>query len=103
MRWVAGGWRAATGESGTADENEMKKRDYCIDSLKRKLVIARLFQQNLQECDWSTVSKASLQSMSADAKENLEEIPDKCSSCPFPEKILRCRSTTVHQHYLSWT
>ena len=37
---------------------------------------ARLLQQNLHESDWSTVSKASLQRMSADAKENLEEIPD---------------------------
>ena len=50
---------------------------YCIDFLRRKLVVARLLQQNLHECDWSTVDKASLQSMSADAKENLEEIPDK--------------------------
>ena len=51
---------------------------YCIDFLQRKLVLARFLQQKLHEseCDWSTVSKASLQSMSADAKENLEEVPD---------------------------
>ena len=49
---------------------------YCIDFLTRKLVAARLLQQNLLECDWSLVNKASLQSMSADAKENLEKIPD---------------------------
>ena len=50
---------------------------YCIDFLTRKLVAARLLQQNLHECDWSPVDKASLQSMSADAKGNLEMIPDK--------------------------
>ena len=49
---------------------------YCIDFLRRKLVAARLLQQNLHECDWSPVNKASLQSMSADAKKNLEDIPD---------------------------
>ncbi len=49
---------------------------YCIDFLRRKLVAARLLQQNLHECDWSPVNKASLQSMSADAKKNLEKIPD---------------------------
>ena len=48
----------------------------CVDFLKRKLVAARLIQQNLHECDWSLVDKASLQSMSADAKENLEAIPN---------------------------
>ena len=37
---------------------------------------ARMVQHNLHESDWSTVGKAALQSMSADAKENLEEIPD---------------------------
>jgi hypothetical protein len=50
---------------------------YCIDFLRRKLVAARLHQQNLHECDWSLVNKASLQSMSADAKGNLEMIPDR--------------------------
>ena len=49
---------------------------YCIDFLRRKLVFARVLQQNLHECDWSLVNKASLQSMSADAKKNLEKIPD---------------------------
>ena len=49
---------------------------YCIDFLTRKLVAARLLQQNLLQCDWSFVNKASLQSMSADAKNNLEKIPD---------------------------
>ena len=49
---------------------------YCIDFRRRKLVIARVLQQKLHECDWSLVSKASLQSMSADAKKNLEKIPD---------------------------
>ena len=51
-------------------------RGYCIDFLRRKLVAARLVQQNLHKCDWSPVSKASLQDMSADAKKNLETIPD---------------------------
>ena len=37
---------------------------------------ARCLDARLHECDWSAVNKASLQSMSADAKENLEEIPD---------------------------
>ena len=37
---------------------------------------ARLVQQSLHECDWSSVSKASLQSMSADAANNLQSIPD---------------------------
>ena len=49
---------------------------YCLDPPRRKLVAARFFQQNLQEGDWSTVSKSSVQSMSADAKENLAEMPD---------------------------
>ena len=49
---------------------------YCIDFLRRKLVAARILQQNLHKCDWSPVSKASLQDMSADAKKNLEHIPD---------------------------
>ena len=49
---------------------------YCIDFLRRKLVAARLLQQNLHERDWSHVDKATLQSMSADAKKNLEKIPD---------------------------
>jgi len=50
----------------------------CIDLLMRKLVIARLLlqQNSLDESDWSTVDEASLQGMSADAEENLEEIPD---------------------------
>ena len=37
---------------------------------------ARILQQNLPKCDWSALSKASLQAMSADAKQNLEHIPD---------------------------
>ena len=49
---------------------------YCIDYLTRKLMAARVVWQNWHECDWSLVSKASLQSMSADAKENLQKIPD---------------------------
>ena len=49
---------------------------YCIDFLRGKLVIAHVLQQELRECDWSAVNKASLQSMSADAKKNLEKIPD---------------------------
>lgn len=52
---------------------------YCIDFLRRKLVAARLFQQDLHQrgsADWSAVDKPSLQGMSADAKENLEEIPN---------------------------
>ena len=49
---------------------------YCIDFLRRKLVAARLVQQNLHDCDWSPVSKALLQSMSADANKNLQSIPD---------------------------
>ena len=49
---------------------------YCIDFLTRKLLAARLLQQNLLECDWSLVNKASLQRMSADANQNLEKIPD---------------------------
>jgi len=44
------------------------------------LVAARMVQHNLHESDWSTVGKASLQSMSADAKENLEAIPDHWSA-----------------------
>ena len=49
---------------------------YCIDFLKRKLVAARFVQQNLHDCDWSLVNKASLQSMSADANKHLQSIPD---------------------------
>ena len=49
---------------------------YCIDFLKRKLVAARLIQRSMHEYDWSLVTKASLQSMSADAKQNLQHIPD---------------------------
>ena len=49
---------------------------YCVDFIRRKLVAARILQQNLHKCDWSPVSKASLQDMSADAKKNLESIPD---------------------------
>ena len=49
---------------------------YCIDLLRRKWVIARVLQLNLHECDWSLVNKASVQSMSTDAKKNLEKIPD---------------------------
>ena len=49
---------------------------YCIDFLRRKLVSARLLQQNLHKCDWSSVSKDTLQRMSADAKHNLDSIPD---------------------------
>ncbi|CAK0823373.1 unnamed protein product [Prorocentrum cordatum] len=50
---------------------------YCIDWLTRKMVAARLIRQNLhQSDDWSRVDKASLQSMSADSKENLESVPD---------------------------
>ena len=49
---------------------------YCIDFLRRKLVAARLVQQNLHDSDWSLVSKASLQSMSADANNDLQSIPD---------------------------
>ena len=43
---------------------------------------ARLLQQNLHvEGDWGTVNKASLQSMSADAKENFEDVLDTtCAS-----------------------
>jgi serine/threonine protein kinase len=63
-------------KSGALPFSDKDASGYCIDFLKRKLVIARLFRQNLQESDWSTVSKASLQSMSADAKENLEDVPD---------------------------
>ena len=48
---------------------------YCIDFLRRKLVAARYINQ-LQECDWSVVSKASLQTMSADAQHNLHHIPE---------------------------
>ena len=44
------------------------------------MVAARTVQQNLHESDWSTVSKASLQAMSADAKENLDAIPDHWSA-----------------------
>ena len=44
-------------------------------------MVARQLQQNLHvdesNCQWSTVSKVTLQGMSADAKENLEAIPDK--------------------------
>ena len=53
---------------------------YCIDFLIRKLVAARIFRQKLHNCDWSCVDKASLQSMSADAKKNLEHIPDSCNA-----------------------
>ena len=49
---------------------------YCIDFLRRKLVSARLLQQNLHKCDWSSVSKDTLQRMSCDAKRNLDSIPD---------------------------
>ena len=49
---------------------------YCIDFLRRKLVAARYINQHLQECDWSVVSKASLQTMSADAHQNLHHIPE---------------------------
>ena len=49
---------------------------YCIDFMTRKLVAARVLQQNLHECDWHLVSKASLQSVSADAKSNFQTIPD---------------------------
>ena len=45
---------------------------YCVDFLARRLVAARLLQQNLPECDWSLVSKASLQSMSGIGKKNFE-------------------------------
>ena len=48
---------------------------YCIDFLRRKLVAARYINQ-LQECDWSVVSKASLQILSADAQHNLHHIPE---------------------------
>jgi len=63
-------------KSGALPFSDKDAGGYCVDFLRRKLVAARLLQQNLHECDWSTVNKASLQSMSADAKENLEYIPD---------------------------
>lgn len=63
-------------KSGALPFSDKDAGGYCVDFLRRKLVAARLLQQNLHECDWSTVNKASLQSMSADAKENLEHIPD---------------------------
>ena len=63
-------------KSGALPFSAKDASGYCIDFLRRKLVAARLLQQNLHECDWSTVDKASLQGMSADAKENLEEITD---------------------------
>ena len=49
---------------------------YCIDFLRRKLVAARYINQHLHECDWSVVSKASLQTISADAQQNLHHIPE---------------------------
>ena len=64
-------------KSGALPFSARDASGYCIDFLRRKLVAARVLQQNLHvEGDWGTVNKASLQSMSADAKENLEEIPD---------------------------
>ena len=63
-------------KSGALPFSTKDASGYCIDFLRRKLVAARLLQQNLHECDWSTVDKASLQGMSADAKANLEEITD---------------------------
>ena len=63
-------------KSGALPFSDVDASGYCIDFLIRKLVAARVLQQNLLECDWSLVDKASLQSMSADAKKNLEEIPD---------------------------
>ena len=63
-------------KSGALPFSATDASGYCIDFLRRKLVCARLLQQNLHECDWSTVNKASLQTMSADAKENLKAIPD---------------------------
>ena len=64
-------------KSGALPFSAQDASGYCIDFLRRKLVGARFLQQNLHErTDWSAVSKESLQSMSADAKENLKEIPD---------------------------
>ena len=63
-------------KSGALPFSAQDATGYCIDWLTRKLVAARILQQNLQKCDWSHVSKASLQHMSADAKKNLEHIPD---------------------------
>ena len=50
---------------------------HCIDFLRRKLVAAQCLDAGCHECDWATVDKASLQSMSADAKKNPESVPDR--------------------------
>ena len=64
-------------KSGALPFSSEEAAGYCPDFLKRKLSAARLIQRNLHvECDWSTVDKASLQGMSADAKANLEAVPD---------------------------
>jgi len=73
-------------KSGALPFSAKDASGYCIDFLLRKLVMARLLlQQNMHEFDWSTVSKASLQAMSADAKENLAQVPDawKASEISF--------------------
>ena len=41
------------------------------------MVAARCLDARCHECDWSPVAKASLQNMSADAKKNVESVPDK--------------------------
>ena len=46
-----------------------------MEFLVKKLVAARVLQQRLEGCDWSSVDKATLQAMSAAAKENFEAIP----------------------------
>ena len=61
--------------SGALPFNAEDAEGYCVDFLVRKLVAARVLQQRVEGCDWSSVDKATLQAMSADAKENLEAIP----------------------------
>ena len=63
-------------KSGALPFSAQDSTGYCIDFLRRKLVMARLLQQNLHKRDWSSVSKDTLRRMSADAKGNLESIPD---------------------------
>ena len=60
--------------SGALPFNAEDAEGYCVDFLVRKLVAARVLQQRLEGRDWSSVDKATLQAMSADAKGNLEAI-----------------------------
>ena len=75
-RRVAAALQRIGTKSGALPFSAQDAGGYCVDFLRRKLVAARCLDARCHECDWSQVNKASLQSMSADAKENLEEIPD---------------------------